>query len=290
VIPANPLRGIPGKPPTSELRAGLCKSQQTTIWTSQRPWQDFTHDNENGFATTVFTYGITLKHKGIETLWQAIMGRIDATAMVVVAMSAAKRTSSKRANSAPKRRGLTPPVLLTAVPSAEREQAGPGRVELGVESELAGLTRAQERAGSGSGSSGLSAAHGWSSSDLEAGGRSAAGGHPQHAGQGRVGAAPEARGNQVDDDEFTIGLGDFSSPLSGRKLVKRSSSSSSIRAVLGGLPFPSRAMRRNAASSRSLQSITSMSRTFNRPAQQASRSPPVGAVRGQDQPETATRQ
>jgi hypothetical protein len=180
VIPANPLRGIPGRPPTSELRAGLCKSQQTTIWTSQRPWQDFTHDNENGFATTVFTYGITLKHKGIETLWQAIMGRIDATAMVVVAMSAAKRTSSKRANTAP---------------------------------------------------------------------------------------------------DYLVK--NWSSP---RPAARRSAR------YLAVCPFPSWAMRRNAASSRSSQSITSMSRTFNRPAQQASRSPPVGAVRGQDQPETATRQ
>jgi hypothetical protein len=46
-----------------------------------------------------------------------------------------------------KRRGLTRPALLTAVLSAEREQAGPGRVESAVEAELAGLASAQERPG-----------------------------------------------------------------------------------------------------------------------------------------------
>ncbi len=46
-----------------------------------------------------------------------------------------------------KRRGLARPTLLTAVLSAEREQASPRPVELAVESELAGLAAAQERPG-----------------------------------------------------------------------------------------------------------------------------------------------
>ena len=46
-----------------------------------------------------------------------------------------------------KRRGLTRPALLTAVLSAEHEQAGPGSVESAVESELADLAAAHERPG-----------------------------------------------------------------------------------------------------------------------------------------------
>jgi hypothetical protein len=71
-----------------------------------------------------------------------------------------------------KRRGLTRPALLTAVMSME--SSGPGPVELDVETELAGLAAARERAGVGSDDSGLGAAHGWSGGDLEAGRGSAA--------------------------------------------------------------------------------------------------------------------